>query len=80
MPQLKLEMGDFTLYVDMPEEFDDLEAGMLHVETALRRLFERHGMIKTYNERLKELGYRPDPLNHVKYHLDHPRLGQNDKT
>lgn len=67
--QLKLECGDYSVYVEMPEKFDDLEAGMLHVETALRRLFERHGMIKTYDERMKELGHRPNTLNPVKFHL-----------
>lgn len=54
--QLKLEAGDYTIFVDLPDRFEDLEAGMLHVETALRRLFERHGLIKTYDERMKELG------------------------
>ena len=60
MTELKLTIGDNTTYVDLPEKFVDLEAGMLHVESALRGLFEKAGLIQTYADRMKELGHRPN--------------------
>lgn len=74
--QLKLEMGSYSISLDCPDTFKDLEAGMLHVETALRKLFERHGMIQSYDERMKELGHRPAGHNHVKGHLQSKGLAK----
>lgn len=67
--QIRLSIGDHDIFVDLPEKFRDLEAGMLHVEHALRILFEKHGLIQSYDDRMKELGHRPEPLNPVKFHL-----------